>query len=367
MKREKEGKAIGTIATAGAGALLGISLLLLGMPSHAQSGASSKDAPIDQATREAVIQSVASQLDRYYVFPQKAASLDTQLRTRMQHGDFDGLTGDKFADALTKALQQDSQDKHLEVRYFADPVPVQPAGNQTSPSERAADLLEGRRFNFGINSAGRLQGNIGYIDMHEFGRPAKPFGAQAAAAMSLLGDTQALIIDLRKCSGGDPDTVMAFASYLFDQPTHLNDVYWRDENRIERRWTTASVPGRKYGQARKVYLLTSGDTFSGCEDFAYALKNNGRATLIGESTGGGAHAGSPHRLSAHFMMFVPSGRPISPVTHTDWEGVGVVPDIKAQAKDALDLAQSTALKAMIATEADPRWKEKLQERLKELN
>jgi C-terminal processing protease CtpA/Prc len=185
--------------------------------------------------------------------------------------------------------------------------------------------------------------------------------------MALLVDTKALVIDLRHCGGGDPESVMLFASYLYDKPTHLNDVYWRDENRTEQRWTQASVVGTKYGEARKVYLLTSGDTFSGCEDFAYALKNNKRATLVGETTGGGAHAGGPHRLDAHFMMFVPSGRPINPVTHTDWEGVGVAPDIKASAKNALDVAQVAALKAMIPVETDPVWRKKLQERLHDLD
>jgi C-terminal processing protease CtpA/Prc len=159
---------------------------------------------------------------------------------------------------------------------------------------------------------------------------------------------------------------MAFASYLFDRPTHLNDVYWREENRTERRWTKAQVAGHRYGQERKVYLLTSGDTFSGCEDLAYALKNNRRATLIGEETGGGAHAGDPHRLSAHFMMFVPSGRPINPITHTDWEGVGVAPDVSTSAADALVVAQIVALKAVLASEADVEWKAKLQERVSEL-
>lgn len=104
----------------------------------------------------------------------------------------------------------------------------------------------------------------------------------------------------------------------------------------------------------------------GCEDFAYALKNNRRATLIGETTGGGAHAGNPHRLDAHFMMFVPSGRPISPVTHTDWENVGVVPDVKTSAGNALKLAQIAALKELIPAEKDPQWQEKLKHTLRDL-
>ncbi len=185
--------------------------------------------------------------------------------------------------------------------------------------------------------------------------------------MALLADTKALIIDLRRCGGGDPETVMQVASYLYNRRTHLNDIYWRDEGRIEERWTADTVAGKPYGQARRIYLLTSGDTFSGGEDFAYALKNSGRATLVGETTGGGANAGSPRRLGAHFMMFVPTGRPISPVTHSNWEGVGVTPDLAVAADDALEVAHLAVVKELLATETDPRWKDILQSTLAELD
>lgn len=126
------------------------------------------------------------------------------------------------------------------------------------------------------------------------------------------------------------------------------------------------MPGQRYGEARKLYLLTGADTFSGCEDFAYALKYSGRATLIGKKTGGGAHAGSPQRLGAHFAMFVPSGRPINPVTHSNWEGTGVAPDVEVTEDEALAAAEIAALKHLIAAETDADWKQRLQHRLADL-
>jgi C-terminal processing protease CtpA/Prc len=184
--------------------------------------------------------------------------------------------------------------------------------------------------------------------------------------MGLISDTSSLIIDLRDCGGGDPETVMLFASHLYDKPTHLNQVWWRDENRTEQRWTTATVPGQRYVEPRKLYLLTSSETFSGCEDFAYALKNNKRATLIGETTGGGARGGGQHRVDVHFMTFLPSRRPISQLTHTDWDNVGVVPKGKTSAKNAFDMAQIAALKVLIPAEKDLDWQEKLKHRLRDL-
>jgi C-terminal processing protease CtpA/Prc len=366
METKQKNRTARIAMLAGAGMLAAAGFALLGMPGHAQSGPPQKDMSVDKSTRSEVIDGIVTNLDRAYVFPDKAAAMEKSLRAQQQHGDFDSVTSaEKFADMLTDALQRDSHDQHLVVRYFEDAIPLKQDPDD-SPVDKAAELADQRHFNFGINGVDRLQGDIGYIDLHQFGRP-EGVATRVAAAMTLLGDTKALVIDLRHCGGGDPESVMLFASYLYDKPTHLNDVYWRDENRTEQRWTQASVAATKYGEARKLYLLTSSDTFSGCEDFAYALKNNKRATLIGETTGGGAHAGGPHRLDAHFMMFVPSGRPINPITHTDWEGTGVVPDIKASAKNALDVAQITALKALIPAETDPDWKRKLQERLHELD
>jgi hypothetical protein len=336
------------------------------MAGRDRGGPPQKDMAVDQATRNEVIEAAIANLDRAYVFPDKAKAIGKQLREMVQRGDFDNVTSaEKFADVLTDALQRDSHDRHLEVRYFEEEVAELAPGQDQSPEEVAEETFHQMRLNFGFENVGRLKANIGYIDLHAFARPQN-VTERLTAAMTLLADTKALIIDLRRCGGGDPNTVMMFASYLFDKPTHLNDIYFRDENRTETRWTSENVPGKRYGEARKLYLLTSEDTFSGCEDFAYALKNAKRATLVGETTGGGAHAGSTRRLSAHFMMFVPSGLPISPVTHTDWEGVGVAPDIKTSARNAQDTAHIALLKELLAVETDARWKEVLQKTLAEL-
>lgn len=363
MEKTRKKNVIRVAALVAAGVLSALGFALFGMPDGGPPGPPQKDMLIDAATRNEAIEAAIARLGQFYVFPEKAAAIEKQLRAQMQQGDFDSVTSaEQFAQALTEALQRDSHDKHLAVRYFEKALPELAPGQDQSPEEQAEEYFEQMRRNFGFENVGRLHGNIGYIDLHAFARPQYA-AERIAAAMALLADTKALIIDLRKCGGGDPETVMLFANYLFDQRTHLNDVYWRDENRTEERWTQDNVPGKKYGGARKVYLLTSADTFSGGEDFAYALKNSGRATLVGETTGGGANAGNPHRLSAHFMLFVPSGRPISPVTHTNWEGVGVTPDIEASEKNALKVAHIALLKELLATETDPRWTYVLQRTL----
>jgi len=324
-----------------------------------------KDMPVDKAARNEVIEHVITRLNQAYVFPDKALLIEKELRSRMAQGYFDSIdSADQFATRLTDVLQNQTHDKHLEVRYFEQAVSEGKDGGPP-PEEQAGEDLHQKQVNYGFANISRLHFNIGLLELHAFGRPQHT-AERIAAAMTLLGDTDALIVDLRECHGGDPDTVMLLASYLFDKPTHLNDIYYRDEGRTEERWTTASVTGRRYGQARKIYVLTSSDTISGCEDFTYALKNAGRASIVGEVTAGAAHAGSPHRLAAHFMMFVPSGRPINPVTHGDWEGTGVAPDIKTSARKALDTAQLAILKDMVRAEKDPMRKDDMEKHIREL-
>jgi C-terminal processing protease CtpA/Prc len=112
--------------------------------------------------------------------------------------------------------------------------------------------------------------------------------------------------------------------------------------------------------------LTSKRTFSGAEEFTYNLKNLKRATIIGETTGGGAHPGGGFRITEHFGMFVPTGRAISPITKTNWEGTGVTPDIAVPAEQALLTARVLALKKQVTTVKDPDLKPRLEDEIQKL-
>ena len=137
--------------------------------------------------------------------------------------------------------------------------------------------------------------------------------------------------------------VAFLCSYFFEgPPVHLNDLYWRSSNSTQQWWTLSYVPGKRYVN-KDVYLLTSSGTFSAAEEFTNNLKTQKRATIVGETTGGGANPGGMERLSDHFGAFVPGGRAINPVTLTNWEGTGVAPDIAVPADQALTAAYRTAL------------------------
>ncbi len=163
-------------------------------------------------------------------------------------------------------------------------------------------------------------------------------GDTAAAAMNFLANTDALIIDLRQYLGGYPGMTALISSYLFgEEPTHLNSIYWRDEDVTQQYWTLPYIPGKRFGD-KPVYVLISKVTFSAGEGFACNLKTRQRATLVGEKTDGGAHPGASYRLHPHFEVFIPVGRAINPIPNANWEGVGVLPDIAVSQVQALKVA-----------------------------
>ena len=310
---------------------------------------SEPDMTIDASTRDAVIDGVLKELTDYYVFPDTAARMTQSIWQRRQRREYDAITsGRTLAEVLTAHLRERSGDRHLAVRYSATVLPQFPFPSPPPPPEALEDA---RRQHYGFAKVDRLAGNIGYLDLRAFA-PARLMGDTAAAAMTSLADSAAVILDLRQNGGGGPDGVALIASYLFDHPVRLDDIYDRPSNETRQYWTLESVPGKRLTR-KDVYVLTSGRTFSAAEDFTYALKNLKRVTVVGEVTGGGAHLARRRRVNDHFVVIVPVGRPISPVTHTDWEGTGVQPDIKVSAAQALDTAHLKALEKIAPAASGP--------------
>lgn len=295
---------------------------------------------IDAAERQRVIDGAIARLDEYYVFPDVAKRMGDSLHARLGRGAYDSDdNGVIFALALNDELRAISHDKHLRVDFSPHPLPPQPA----SPPLRTPEMIARQQaqmdaMNCGFVKAETLPDNVGYLKFNMFADP-ELCGATASAAMSFLAGTRALIIDMRENGGGSPAMVTYIASYLFPKRTHLNDLWNRKSGETEEFWTKDSLPGRKFGGEKPVYVLTSSRTFSGAEEFSYDLKTQKRATIVGETTGGGAHPVAGRRIDEHFIIGVPGARAINPVTHTNWEGVGVEPDVKVPAADALATAQ----------------------------
>lgn len=323
------------------------------------------DGPITAAQRDEAIDALLRELSDKYVFPDKAAETIKAIKARKKRGEYDALTtGHALATALSEHVNAVLRDAHFHVRFSKEPLPVRKEEGRPSEEEMARFIEAERQVNGGFERVERLPGNIGYMEVRSFAFPLRGIEV-AASAVGFVAETDALIVDLRRNGGGSPDVVAALCSYFFDEPVHLNDLYFRPANETRQFWTSPSVPGKRYLE-RPIYVLTSSKTGSAAEEFAYNLQNLKRATIVGEVTWGGANPGDMVRLGAHFAAFVPTGRAINPISKTNWEGVGVKPDIAAPADDALRVAQVKILEGRIASVKDPEVKAELEGRLREL-
>jgi len=307
---------------------------------------------VDAATRARVIDAAIANLNESYVFPETAKQMEDAVRSRQKKGEYDSITdGDDFAKKLTENFQEVSHDKHLRVNFSAAKMPEMPDG--PPPADAVAQYhKQMERMNCGFNKVEILSGNVGYLKFDFFADP-DVCGPTAVAAMNFLANVDAIIFDLRQNGGGDPKMVALVSTYLFDKRTHLNDLWTRKGDSTDQYWTLPYVSGKRL-DGKPAFVLTSKDTFSGAEEFTYNLKNLKRATIVGETTGGGAHPVAGHRIDDHFMIGVPFARAINPVSKTNWEGTGVEPDVKVPAAEALATAQKLAAEKSDAEKPAPK-------------
>ena len=320
----------------------------------ASSAASAQDAPATVTADECrdVVARLGRSLDERYVFPDKGAACRAMLDELLASGGLEGISApDEFARVLTDKLQDLTHDKHLRVR-FRPPGAGRTEGPRENPAlARARQLMQARAQNYAFVKTEILEGNIGYLDLRGFAPPFPAARETAAAAMNFLANCDAVIFDLRRNGGGSPGMIRFVTSWLFEKPTHLNSLYWREGDRTEEFWTQAEIPGRRLADV-PAFVLTSNFTFSGGEEFTYNLQCLKRATIIGETTGGGAHPVMGIGVGEGFVIRVPFARSINPITGTNWEGVGVEPDAACQADRALDMAHMMALDRLSQTAPD---------------
>ncbi len=323
---------------------------LVAASAHAQSERKAP-APINHTQQEEIIDSVVTTLNQYYVFPDVAQQMEKYVRERYAGDHYDTLTDPElFTRMLTGDLREVCHDRHLWVRYqlIDDDYIV---CDTLTDDERQQALEEEQRNNFGFQKLELLPGGIGYLKFNQFA-DADWAGETAIAAMNFFAYCDALIIDLRDNGGGSPSMIQLISSYFFDEQIHLNSFYIRETDSIKQFWTTEFVQGPRLSDV-DLYVLTSRYTFSAAEEFTYNLRNLERATIIGETTGGGAHPVDRRIFpTLDIAMSVPFGRAINPITGTNWEGSGIAPHIGVPREQALARAHAEALTKLLASEED---------------
>jgi hypothetical protein len=339
----------------------------------------------EQMSGREIVTTAMSLLRANYVFPEVAEQAATAVEAHLAAGEYDNLDEVTLTELVTRHLQEITGDKHLRLRLGGGPPPgrgpepggpgpggpgpggpgpggpgrgagPRPGPDDTEPRNHEARRLamrqRGRLDNFGIRRVERLDGNVGYLDVRRVAMAANA-GPAITAAMELVAGTYALILDLRRNGGGAPDGVLLWCSYLLkEEPTHLNDIFHADTGETRQFWTLPYVPGPRYVD-RPVYVLISSHTFSGGEEFCYNLQALGRGELIGETTGGGAHPTRGFPISHAVGIGIPFARSINPVTGTNWQGTGVVPDVAVPEAEAYDVAYAKALRHVLALDDVP--------------
>ncbi len=307
---------------------------------------------ISKEELKAVITDISKKLKSTYVFPELADKMADAISKNLASGAYDNLTDPaEVSKKITEDLLEISKDKHIGLEY-------NPGGNQNNrgkkgPSPEAVKRWKerNRKGNYGFSKVEILPGNVGLITLDGFTGFMKEGGPVADAVMSYVSNSDALIFDLRSNGGGSPDMIIHLTSFLLKEKTNINNFYFRKKDKITESWTTKKVNGKKLDHL-PVYIVTSNRTFSAAEEFTYNLKHLKRATVIGEVTGGGANPGGIVPIDKNFVMFIPDGRAINPITKTNWEGVGVIPHIEVSEEKALEKAHITALEKLAEKATD---------------
>ncbi|MFC2082839.1 S41 family peptidase [Candidatus Bipolaricaulota bacterium] len=295
--------------------------------------------------RNRVIEKVVESIREYYVFEDAAHLMADHVVAQHKAEAFHSIGNlPELAAALGRELRSVNEDLHLSVAAW-----LPPEEDADREADRAYEewLETMPRKNYEFRKLEILLGNIGYLDLRAF-CPANIAGQTATAAMQFLAHTDALIFDLRDNGGGD-SLVQYLQSYLFSEPTHMVSQRYRPD-RLEQTWTYAYVPGPRFPDT-PVYVLMSRSSFSAAEDFAYTLQQQGRITVVGEQTRGGAHPIEFYRFPELCLeLTIPNACSEDPISGGNWEESGVIPDVAVPANDALQTAHMLALETLLETD-----------------
>lgn len=305
--------------------------------------------------RTAAVAAIVGAVEARYVFPDRVPAIRDRLNEGLSSGRYDTADPGVFAERVTADLREASGDGHMYLNH----APAQYAATagseaeaEDNPALQAIWAAAALRNNHGLTEMRILPGNVRYLRISQFHWVADRTGEAYDGAMRFLRDGDALIIDLRGNGGGDHAAVRYLLSH-FMEPDQLDITFLEaGEDPVQSR-TLDNVPaGRLRG--KPLYVLISRQVGSAAEAFAYDVQQFGLGTLVGGTTGGAANNNTFVPIAPGFMLSVSYGRPVHPVSGTNWEGVGVSPDIAVDPETALDTAVSQALATLLArADADP--------------
>ncbi|MFH6995423.1 S41 family peptidase [Flavobacterium sp. FlaQc-48] len=338
--------------------LFALLFLTFSIGSYAQNAPDLKEEiKLTELSKKQIIDSLTKHLEAFYIRPNAVGEIKKKLNENYKKGLYkDIVKPNEFAGKLSSDLIEVSKDLHFRVMY--DPEwtenQLKKENKEIQKKIKAEELTEAKKKNFGFQQARILEGNIGYLKFDYFEDPA--IGSEtAASAMQFLSSTDALIIDLRQNNGGAMEMGQFLSSYFYsakELPLYKYYYYEKNRKKVEREmWLLPSVPGKRMEDV-DIYILTGNTTFSAAEWMSYSLQNLKRVTIVGEKTAGGAHPIDRKVLPDGFSVNIPFGEVKDPITNTDFEGKGVVPDVLCKSEEAINTSHILALQKLSSKNKD---------------
>lgn len=352
---------------------IGLILVLIYTSVHDLDAQKLPDESIKKIDQPELIEGIGKLLNERYLFVDSAEKIHHFLSAQHADGAYENVeTARQLGTRITDDLRANFHDRHLRVMYAPRLVNVLNEGTPSEPTEEEIEYeLKTELYkNFQLPQLNVLPGNIGYLRIDTFLPPryARGYGEKMAACFEFVGDTDALIIDLRENPGGYADGSSFFLSYLLPPNKHIISETSRIPNGgLEelQGYTPDTVRARGYLE-KPLYVLTSTRTASAAEAVTHILKYSNRATIIGESTYGAGYLGDDFPINDKYIMRVSYASAKYPDAPSNWEGIGVQPDVNASYGDALTVARALAAQDLLSLEKEKSKKEQDEMVLKNL-
>ncbi|MFY0602765.1 MAG: hypothetical protein JXQ93_02365 [Flavobacteriaceae bacterium] len=305
---------------------------------------------ITKKEKTEVVQLISDNLLETYIDLEDAKEMASILNLNIKSNKYRSITDPhEFSKLVTQDLQKVSNDLHLKLNYEpkkrAQSKRVIPAEIKLKREKMMAMRMA--EINYGFTEVKVLKGNIGYLNLRMFADIEQGKDA-ASSAMNFLYNTNAIILDLRENGGGVSGMVQLLASYFTDaDPVLLSNFYERKTNTKTQLFTIQTIDGKRMTK-KPLYILTSKNTFSAAEAFAYSLKHLDKAVVVGEITKGGANRTKRININDNFSISMPYIEATHPVTNTNWEGKGVQPTIETSEEDAFVIAYINAINKTVS-------------------
>ena len=239
-------------------------------------------------------------------------------RAGIQPGDYitavDGVnySGEQMTEASNKIKGEEGTTVKLEVLR----------GNETLNFELTRENIRTNPVEGEV-----IEGNIGYIEFSSFDEgTADEFKAKFEELQN-QGITS-LIIDLRNNGGGIVDEALQIANYILDKDSVI--LYEVDKNNNEEVEKTTDDPIINM----PIVLLTNENTASSSEILAGALKDHGKATIVGTKTYGKGVIQQLLTLPDGSGLKITSEKYLTP-NRTEINKIGIEPDENVELPDTV--------------------------------